>query len=101
MEQAGSRHSRLPIPISTLGGWHREAHHAVHSIASNIASRAIMQFWHGPKYSVSAPCSFSRLEQWLVSPFGLRWQCLETELYGTRCFYRFVLHYWDEHLCVT
>ena len=28
MTQAGPGHSLLPVPISTLGGWHPEAHRA-------------------------------------------------------------------------
>ena len=39
MEQAGSSHSLLPIRISTLGGWHLEAHRIVLSTVSRIASR--------------------------------------------------------------
>ena len=38
MVQAGSDPSLLPVPISTLGGRYREAHRAVLSIASGIAS---------------------------------------------------------------
>ena len=40
MQQAGPRCSLLPVPISTLGGWHPEAHRAILSMESGIASRA-------------------------------------------------------------
>ena len=43
-EQAGSGHSFLAIPISTLRGWYPETHPAVLLSVSNIASRAIVQF---------------------------------------------------------
>ena len=44
VQQAGLRCSLLPVPISALGGWHREAHWAILSIASGIASRAVVEF---------------------------------------------------------
>lgn len=37
-------HGFLPIPISTLGGWHYDAHRAVLSVASGIASLAMAAF---------------------------------------------------------
>ena len=44
MLQVGPRCSLLPVLISTLGGWHPEAHRAILSFASRIASGAMVQF---------------------------------------------------------
>ena len=36
----------FPMPISTLGGWHPDAHHAMGTIAVNIASRTLSSLHH-------------------------------------------------------
>ena len=41
ISQTVSGHSLLPVPISTIVGWHPEAHRA---FASGIASRAMTEF---------------------------------------------------------
>ena len=69
------------LPILTSRGWHPGAHRAVVLIMSSIASQAMHRaIWHGPKYSVSAPCCPSCQEQLLLSPFGLRCPYLKTEV---------------------
>ena len=34
----------LPVPISTLGGWHPDAHRALCSVATTIAARGMSTF---------------------------------------------------------
>ena len=34
----------LPVPLSTLGGWHLGAHKALSSVASTIAARGLSTF---------------------------------------------------------
>ena len=34
----------LPVPISTLGGWHPDAHRALCSVATVIAARGMSNF---------------------------------------------------------
>lgn len=42
LEAQGSEFHLVPLPISTLGGWHPEAHEYMQSLADAIASRAMV-----------------------------------------------------------
>lgn len=44
MQQVGPRHSLLSVTIPTLEGWYTEAHRAIPSIKSGIASQAMVEF---------------------------------------------------------
>ena len=39
LQAAGTGFNVLPVPLSTLGGWHPDAHRALCSVASTIAAR--------------------------------------------------------------
>ena len=44
LQAAGTRFNLLPVPLSTLGGWHPDAHKALCSVASTIAARGLSTF---------------------------------------------------------
>ena len=44
VHEAGRSVQLLPVPISTLGGWHPDAHRAVCSVATTIAARGMSTF---------------------------------------------------------
>ena len=44
VHEAGRTVQLLPVPISTLGGWHPDAHHALCSVATTIAARGMSTF---------------------------------------------------------
>ena len=44
LQAAGTGFSLLPVPLSTLGGWHPDAHKALCSLASTIAARGLSTF---------------------------------------------------------
>ena len=44
LQAAGTRFNLLPVPLSTLGGWHPDAHRALRSVASTIAARGLSTF---------------------------------------------------------
>ena len=67
MTQAGPGHSLLSVAISTLGGWHFEAHRAILSIASGITSRAVAEFDRARNISLPAPCRSSCDKKWFVT----------------------------------
>ena len=41
---AGTGFNLLPVPLSTLGGWHPDAHSALCSVATTIAARGLSTF---------------------------------------------------------
>ena len=43
-QAAGTGFNLLPVPLSTLGGWHPDAHKALCSVASTIAARGLSTF---------------------------------------------------------
>ena len=43
-QAAGIRFNLLPIPLSTLGGWHPDGHKALCSLANIIAARGLSTF---------------------------------------------------------
>ena len=44
LQAAGARFNLPPVPLSTLGGWHPDAHKALCSVASTIAARGLSTF---------------------------------------------------------
>ena len=44
LQGSGPRQRLYPMPISTLDGWHPEAHRAVLSVVATIASRSMIVF---------------------------------------------------------
>ena len=44
VHEAGKRVQLLPVPSSTLGGWHPDAHRALCSVATAIAARGMSTF---------------------------------------------------------
>ena len=44
LQAAGTRFNLLPAPLSTLGGWHPDAHKGLCSVASTIAARGLFTF---------------------------------------------------------
>ena len=44
LQEAGTGFNLLPVPLSTLGGWHPDAHKALCSVASTIAARGLSTF---------------------------------------------------------
>ena len=44
VQEAGRSMQLLPVPISTLGGWHPDAHRALCSVATAIAARGMSTF---------------------------------------------------------
>ena len=44
LQAAGTRFKLLPVPLSTLGGWHPDAHKALCSVATTIAERGLSTF---------------------------------------------------------
>ena len=44
LQAAGTGFNLLPVPLSTLGGWHPDAHKALCSVASTIAARGLSTF---------------------------------------------------------
>ena len=44
VHEAGRSVQLLPVPISTLGGWHPDAHRALCSVAIAIAARGMSTF---------------------------------------------------------
>ena len=44
VHEAGRSVQLLPVPISTLGGWHPDAHRALCSVATTIAARGMSTF---------------------------------------------------------
>ena len=44
LKESGTRFKLLPVPLSTLGGWHPNAHRALCSVASTIAARGLSTF---------------------------------------------------------
>ena len=44
VHEAGRSVQLLPAPISTLGGWHPDAHRALCSVATTIAARGMSTF---------------------------------------------------------
>ena len=43
-QTAGTRFNLLPVPLSTLGGWHPDPHKALCTVASTIAARRLSTF---------------------------------------------------------
>ena len=52
----------LPMPISTLGGWHPDAHRGMGTIAVNIASRTLGPFYCGTLLQLQVTLSVSCLD---------------------------------------
>ena len=44
LQAAGIWFNLLPVPLSTLAGWHPDAHKALCSVASTIAARGLFTF---------------------------------------------------------
>ena len=44
LQAAGTRFNLLPVPLSTLGGWHPDAHRALCSVATTSAARGLSTF---------------------------------------------------------
>ena len=44
LQAVGTRFNLLPVPLSTLGGWHLGAHRALCSVATTIAARGLSTF---------------------------------------------------------
>ena len=44
LTHSGPSHELIPVPICTFGGWHPDAHRAVMSVATVIATRAMISF---------------------------------------------------------
>ena len=44
LQAAGTRFNLLPVPLSTIGGWHPDAHRALCSVANTIAARGLSTF---------------------------------------------------------
>ena len=44
LQGAGTGFNLLPVPLSTLGGWHRDAHRALSSVATIIVARVLSKF---------------------------------------------------------
>ena len=44
LTHSGPSHELIPVPLCILGGWHRDSHKAVASIATVIAPRAVIPF---------------------------------------------------------
>ena len=44
VHEAGRSVQLLPVPVSTLGGWHPDAHRALCSVATTIAARGMSTF---------------------------------------------------------
>ena len=46
LQAAGTGFNLLPVPLSTLGGWHPDAHRAICSVETTIAARGLSTFSH-------------------------------------------------------
>ena len=44
LQAAGTQFNLLPVPLSTLGGWHPDTHKALCSVASTIPARGLSTF---------------------------------------------------------
>ena len=44
LQAAGAGFNLLPVPLSTLGGWHPDAHMALCSVATTIAAKGLSTF---------------------------------------------------------
>ena len=44
MQAGGANMHLLPVPLSTLGGWHPDSHRTLCSVATTIAARGFSSF---------------------------------------------------------
>ena len=65
VHEAGRSAQLLPVPISTLGGWHPDAHRALCSVATTLAVRGMSTF------SSAKRILFQRHAAFLVTNSGL------------------------------
>ena len=64
----------LPMPLSTLGGWHPDSHRAMRSIAVNMASRTLnsLEYASQPLFQRQAALLAAKNAVCLISCFDLR-----------------------------
>ena len=74
LHDSGTAMKPLPMPLSTLGCWHRDSHRAMRSIAVNIASRTLntMEYAGQTLFQRHAALLVANNAVCLISGFDLR-----------------------------